>query len=73
MKKGIIINVTEMSNASNIEKNFLTHRQANRPPGKCPTSFSVTKAMRLKSARKIWSTGENCFPKRNSPDLYPNF
>ena len=49
MEKGIIINVTGMSNASHIAgRSCLTHRRASRTQAKCPTCFSAIGVMLLK-------------------------
>lgn len=52
MEKGIIINVTGMSNASYIEKSFLTHKRESLMPVKCLTSFQPQKQRSWKNRRQ---------------------
>ena len=65
MKKGIIINVTRMSNASEIGEQLLAAQEGQPGVGSMPDLFCATPGTASLLGRRIWSTGRNCFHRKS--------
>ncbi len=73
MKKGIIINVTGMSNASHIGKKLLDAQAGKPDAGEMPDLFFGHKSNAVEIGTENLVDWKELFPKKSLPDLYPNF